>query len=1064
MAASDTSNEDTAHKDDLDEFDRAKEAWGDNYDAALADFKFVRFREQWPEAIKKQRDLEGRPCLTIDKLAPMIRQVVNDGRQNKPSIAVHPVDDEADPETAETFNGLIRHIERSSDADVAYDTALDCSATCGFGYFGINTRYSTDDGFEQDIVIEPKRDPFAITPDPDSNAADSADWNVAFEASIISEKAFKQRYPDCDPVSVDGLSGMDGERGKGKIGLLLKWEREEISRKIVALSPIPSDVDGDMRVLAEPIMGESLIVDEAVYAKNKELFDALGVTVIGQPRDVPSFKVRQKTLSGAECVKTVDWAGKYIPIVPVWGEDIIVEGERRLSGMIRAAKDAQQMFNFWRPLALDTPIPTPAGWSTMGALRTGDQVFDERGEPCRVVGKSPVHIGRECYRVTLDDGSSIVADAEHPWPVEERAGRKAAGFVWTDRLARTDELTPGKHFIPVAGALATEEAELPVDPYVLGLWLGDGRAQGGSLTPGDEDIAEVRDAIEARGYRCGPVSGPPQRHGTFTIHGLAPQLRAAGVFGNKHIPAIYLRASEQQRRELLRGLMDTDGSVSAATRCCEFTTTSPALAAGLTELLRGLGIKAKSVTRAGRGSKIVNGGEHLLAVTQFYFTAYADEAVVGLTRKRALLAEGREQRRRRTKRHGIVSVERVPTVPVQCIAVDAPSHLFLAGEAMVPTHNTASTELVALAPKAPFIGKKGAFETDAAKWATANTQSHAYIEYDGNDIPQRQPFAGVPAGALQEALNSSDDIKSILGMYDASLGARSNETSGKAIMARQREGDVSTFNFIDNVSRAIRHAGRIMLDLIPKVYSTPRIVRILGPQGEVETVKIAPKEQLPPEQAGMPPLPPNPTLEMLKARRVERVFALDVGKYDLTVTAGPSFTSRREEAATQMIELIQAYPDIAPVIGDLLAKNLDWPGADEIAERLKAMLPAQLQGENPEAVAAKAQMEKMAQMIGQLRGELAAAKADKSLDSRALDIKAADAETKRLGVILGKDGGPYDPAQAAQLVMTSFLHIMQSPDILAGMQGGAPPEQLAQMLAARMGPPQQQQEPPAQAA
>jgi hypothetical protein len=229
---------------------------------------------------------------------------------------------------------------------------------------------------------------------------------------------------------------------------------------------------------------------------------------------------------------------------------------------------------------------------------------------------------------------------------------------------------------------------------------------------------------------------------------------------------------------------------------------------------------------------------------------------------------------------------------------------------------TTSTELVALAPKAPFIGRKGAFDTDQAKWTTANSQTHAFIEYDGPEPPQRQPFAGVPAGALQEALNAADDLKSIMGLHDASLGARSNETSGKAILARQREGDVSTFHYIDNLSRAIRHAGRILIDLIPKVYSTQRMVRILGPDGV-------------------------PALAAVNGAAVNgaeggggRVFDLGAGRYDLTVRAGPSFASRREEAASQMIELIRAFPPAAPLIGDLLAKNLDWPGADEVARRL----------------------------------------------------------------------------------------------------------------------------------
>jgi hypothetical protein len=132
------------------------------------------------------------------------------------------------------------------------------------------------------------------------------------------------------------------------------------------------------------------------------------------------------------------------------------------------------------------------------------------------------------------------------------------------------------------------------------------------------------------------------------------------------------------------------------------------------------------------------------------------------------------------------------------------------------------------------------------KWAIANTASHAFIEYDGNVPPQRQGFTGPPAGALQEALNASDDIKSIMGLYDASLGARSNETSGKAILARQREGDVSTFNYIDNLSRAIRHAGRVIVDLIPHVYNTERIIRVInedGTNGKMPINQPTPQEQ-----------------------------------------------------------------------------------------------------------------------------------------------------------------------------------------------------------------------------
>jgi hypothetical protein len=384
---------------------------------------------------------------------------------------------------------------------------------------------------------------------------------------------------------------------------------------------------------------------------------------------------------------------------------------------------------------------------------------------------------------------------------------------------------------------------------------------------------------------------------------------------------------------------------------------------------------------------------------------------------------------------------------------------------------TVSTELVALAPKAPFIGAVGSFVTDADKWATANVETHAYIEYDpvaNGSPPQRQAFPSVPAGAIQESLNASDDMKSIMGLHDASLGARSNETSGVAIMARQREGDVSSFHFIDNLSRSIRHAGRIILDLIPTVYSTPRMLRILGPDGDADAVRCAPNGQWPASgpitanspqpqpMAGGPPMQPpgqSPQEGSPQDREAElsRVFDLTVGKYDLVVTAGPSYTTQREEAASQMIELVRAYPQAAPIIGDLIAKNLDWPGSEEIAQRFKAMLPAQLQGQDPQLQAAHAQLQQLATILGQAKARIQELETDKSLEGRKLDISAFDAETKRLGVEIGKNGAPIDPAQAMPVVMASLMHILGQPDLIEAAQNGADPQAILAELQQRMG-------------
>jgi hypothetical protein len=237
----------------------------------------------------------------------------------------------------------------------------------------------------------------------------------------------------------------------------------------------------------------------------------------------------------------------------------------------------------------------------------------------------------------------------------------------------------------------------------------------------------------------------------------------------------------------------------------------------------------------------------------------------------------------------------------------------------------------------------------------------------------------VPAGALQEALNASDDMKAILGLYDASLGARSNETSGRAILARQREGDVSTFNFIDNLSRGIEHAGRIIIDLIPSVYTGQRIIRVLGPQKQVSTVPL---------NAAVP-------VKTDTGDTISHIYDLARGKYDLTVETGPSFTTRREEAASQMIELIRAFPPAASVLGDLLAKNLDWPGADEIATRLQVLLPAGVNG-GAGAGAQNGSVQALQAQIVQLTQALHAVQQDKQLDTAKIQIDAYKAQTERL--------------------------------------------------------------------
>lgn len=615
----------------LEVFARAEHNETENRKCFRDDIRFARLSKQWPDDVERQRVREGRPILTINKLAPVIRQVVNDSRLNRPSITVRPVDGDADTDTAEIMTGLIRNIEQSSDADIAYDTAIDNAVSGGFGYWRINLDYAHDvdpssdltrlgpEAFEKDIVFERVVNSLSVYGDPDSTSATSEDWNVAFVIEDMALAEFKRKYPKADTSGFQADSEMHREWITDKtVRVAEYWTREATEKAIVA-------------VAFED--GEPVVLSLEDFEARKDEIASLGGQLIGPPRVIPTYKVRMRKITAHEVLEDTEWMGRYIPIVPVYGDEVYSDGKRHLRSLIRDAKDPNRMFNYWR---------------------------------------------------------------------------------------------------------------------------------------------------------------------------------------------------------------------------------------------------------------------------------------------------------------------------------------------------TTSTELVALAPRAPFIAEEDSL-IDLDKWETANTVSHAYLEHQrGTSAPERAGYAGIPAGALQETLNASDDVKAVTGIYDASLGARSNETSGVAINARKVEGDVASFHFIDNLTRAITHAGRIILDLIPKVYSTPRIIRILGEDGTAESVPVN----------GANPL------DQTKADEIQKVYDLRVGRYDLAVTAGPSFTTRRQEAATQMIELLRSFPDAAPVIGDLLAKNLDWPGADEMAKRMRKLLPPELQDESD------GQVQAMSQQMQALQQRLAAAEGRNEIEAFKAETERMEAQTE----------------------------------------------------------------------
>lgn len=652
------------------EYQRCNDSEKENRQTGLDDIKFSRLSQQWPSDIVKQRELEKRPVLTVNKMKAFIRQVVNDSRQNKPQIKVHPVDSGADVKTADVINGLIRNIEYTSNADVAYDTAIEESVSGGWGYWRIGMDYAYDDTFDMDITIDRVLNQFSVYGDPNSTSADSSDWDVAFIVDRMSKDEFKRKYSgkkniDGEAVNVfddfdagqlpvdwdsDSWAALNNTWVNGDGVMIAEWWfREQEEEEIVKLSnghvycadelnetPAEETDETATEKYGDPGNDEQMMFIRAALASGQ-------ITIVNK-RVRKVYKVTQVIMTGVDVLEVNEWPGCYIPIVPVYGDEIAVEGKRYFRSLIHDAKDAQRMFNYWK---------------------------------------------------------------------------------------------------------------------------------------------------------------------------------------------------------------------------------------------------------------------------------------------------------------------------------------------------STSTELVALAPRVPWVGPKGAFDSDATRWSTANTQSHAYLEYDGGVPPQRQPLdTGSPAGAMNEALAASDDMKAIIGMYDASLGARSNETSGKAIMARQREGDVATFHFIDNLARAIRHTGRILIDLIPKVYTGERVIRVIGEDGEQQAVPINQQYQAKDENG-------QPAVDA-QGQAIMAMHDLTAGKYDLTVTTGPSYTTQREETAAQMTEFVRAFPQAAPVIGDILVKAMDWQGADEIADRLKKINPA-LQGQNipPEL---QQMIQKGQQMIQELQAKVQDLEADKSVDQ-------FNADTKRMQVV-----------------------------------------------------------------
>jgi len=664
----------------------AQAAYSDSREDELDDLRFMAGSPdnqwQWPADVLATRGsvqgqtINARPCLTINKLPQHVRQVTNEQRQNRPSGKVIPADDNADVQVAEIFNGVVRHIEYMSDADVAYDTACDNQVTYGEGYIRLLTEYCNEDSFDQDIKIARVRNAFSVYMDPtiqDPCGAD-AEWCFVTEDILISD--YERMFPDASPVSTIMSQGVGNES-------MAQWLAEDTIR------------------IAEYFYKKYEKATLNLYPDNQTAFngtpqDANLKAMFGKPirtREVDRQKIMWMKTNGFDILDEREWSGKFIPVVRVVGNEWEVEGKLYISGLVRNAKDAQRMYNYW----------------------------------------------------------------------------------------------------------TSQEAEM-----------------------------------------------------------------------------------------------------------------------------------------------------------------------------------------------------------------------------------------LALAPKAPFIGYGGQFEGYEMQWKTANTTNWPYLEVNPDvtdgagavlPLPQRAAPPLPQTGLIQAKMGAGEDIKATTGQYDASLGQQGNERSAKAIVAREKQGDVGTYHYVDNLARAIRHITRQIVDMIPKIYDTQRIARIIGVDGEVSMVKFNPTQKEPVKE-----------IRDDMGALIEKVYNPGVGTYDVMVTTGPGYMTKRQEALDAMSQILQSNPALWSVAGDLFIKNMDWPGAQEMAQRFKKILDPKVLSEgdqSPEMMAAQQQMEAMTQELNRMTDIIQ--NVQDSVAQREVDIKeykaqvdAYDAETKRITAVQNS----MTPEQIQDIVMGTIAGALDMGDLI----------------------------------
>ena len=323
----------------------ANEADQMNRSEALEDLKFAA-GDQWPVEIQNSRVLEARPCLTVNKVDAYCRQLTNQMRQQRPRIKVHGMNNESDAKMAQIIQGICRHIEVQSDADQAYDKAGDFAVRMGWGYWRVTTDYVKDDSFDQDIFIKAIDNPFTVYFDPNSVAPDGSDAEKVLITTVISKDNFKKMYPNAE------LQQGFTMRGTGDSN------PEWVMKEDIRLAEY-------FYVDRTPIKIHLLSDGSSVKSKDlppQDVLDAAGITIV-ESRDSHEKKIKWCKLTSMEVLEEGEWAGKYIPIVPVFGQETVVENKKKKFGIVRMAKDPQRMYNFWQTSLTESVALAPkAKW------------------------------------------------------------------------------------------------------------------------------------------------------------------------------------------------------------------------------------------------------------------------------------------------------------------------------------------------------------------------------------------------------------------------------------------------------------------------------------------------------------------------------------------------------------------------------------------------------------------------------------------------------------------------------------------------------------------------------